>query len=215
MKTQRLALLAALLATPALAAEPKTEEQKTLYAVGLAVARELAVFQLTPADLELVKQGIADGVTGKKPAVSLDEYNAKVQELAKTRTAAASKDFLEKAAQEKGAVRTESGLVYLSLKDGTGDSPGPKDTVKVNYRGTLPGGKEFDSSYKRGEPIEFPLSGVIKCWTEGVAKMKVGGKARLVCPSSIAYGERGAGSTIPPNATLVFEVELLEVKKAP
>ncbi|MBN8492410.1 MAG: FKBP-type peptidyl-prolyl cis-trans isomerase [Burkholderiales bacterium] len=115
-------------------------------------------------------------------------------------------------AKEPGAVVTPSGLVFRSLTDGTGPSPGPTDTVKVNYRGTFPDGREFDSSYKRGEPIEFPLTGVIKCWTEGVQRMKVGGKAKLTCPASIAYGDRGAGGVIPPGATLLFEVELLGVK---
>ena len=115
------------------------------------------------------------------------------------------------AAKEPGAVVTPSGLVYRSLKDGTGTSPAASDKVKVHYRGTMPDGKEFDSSYKRGEPIEFPLSGVIKCWTEGVQRMKVGGKAKLTCPSAIAYGESGAGGVIPPNATLLFEVELLGI----
>ena len=115
------------------------------------------------------------------------------------------------AAKETGAVVTASGLVYLSLKDGTGASPSANDKVKVHYRGTFPDGKEFDSSYKRGEPIEFPLSGVIKCWTEGVQRMKVGGKAKLTCPAAIAYGARGAGGVIPPNATLLFEVELLAI----
>ena len=116
------------------------------------------------------------------------------------------------AAKEPGAVVTSSGLVYRSLKDGTGPSPTAADTVKVHYSGTFPDGREFDSSYKRNEAIEFPLTGVIKCWTEGVQKMKVGGKAKLTCPPSIAYGERGAGSAVPPNATLVFEVELLGIK---
>ncbi len=115
------------------------------------------------------------------------------------------------AAKEDGAVVTASGLVYRSLKEGSGASPNASDKVKVHYRGTFPDGKEFDSSYKRGEPIEFPLSGVIKCWTEGVQRMKVGGKARLTCPAAIAYGERGAGGVIPPNATLLFEVELLGI----
>ena len=114
-------------------------------------------------------------------------------------------------AKEEGALVTASGLVYRSLKDGSGASPTASDKVKVHYRGTMPDGKEFDSSYKRGEPIEFPLSGVIKCWTEGVQRMKVGGKAKLTCPPSIAYGERGAGGVIPPNATLLFEVELLAI----
>ncbi len=115
------------------------------------------------------------------------------------------------AAKEAGAVVTPSGLVYRSLKDGTGASPAASDKVKVHYRGTFMDGKEFDSSYKRGEPIEFPLSGVIKCWTEGVQRMKVGGKARLTCPAGIAYGERGNGGVIPANATLQFEVELLGI----
>ena len=108
---------------------------------------------------------------------------------------------------------TASGMVYETVKDGTGASPAATDTVKVHYRGTLPGdGKEFDSSYKRGEPAEFPLNRVIPCWTEGLQKMKVGGKAKLTCPPAIAYGARGAGGVIPPNATLNFEVELLGIK---
>ena len=115
------------------------------------------------------------------------------------------------AAKEAGAVVTATGLVYRSLKDGTGASPTASDKVKVHYRGTFPDGKEFDSSYKRNEAIEFPLNGVIKCWTEGVQRMKVGGKAKLTCPAAIAYGERGAGGVIPPNATLLFEVELLAI----
>lgn len=122
----------------------------------------------------------------------------------------AQQDALASAAKEAGAVVTPSGLVYLSLKDGSGSSPRPTDVVKVNYSGKLTDGREFDSSYKRGEPIEFPLNRVIPCWTEGVQRMKVGGRARLTCPSDIAYGPRGAGGgLIPPNATLVFEVELL------
>ena len=126
----------------------------------------------------------------------------------------AQADAASAAAKEAGAVVTPSGLVYRSLKDGKGASPTAADTVKVHYRGTFPDGKEFDSSYKRGEPIEFPLNGVIKCWTEGVQKMKIGGKAKLTCPASIAYGERGAGGgVIPPNATLQFEVELLGIAK--
>ena len=115
------------------------------------------------------------------------------------------------AAKETGAQVTKSGLVYRSLKDGTGASPAATDRVKVHYKGSFPDGKEFDSSYKRGEPTEFPLNRVIPCWTEGVQLMKTGGKAKLTCPSAIAYGQRGAGNVIPPNATLVFEVELLGV----
>jgi FKBP-type peptidyl-prolyl cis-trans isomerase FkpA len=118
---------------------------------------------------------------------------------------------LVKAAAEKGAVVTPSGLVYLSLRDGKGMGPVASDTVRVNYRGTFIDGREFDSSYKRGVPASFPLNRVIPCWTEGVQLMKVGGKAKLTCPSAIAYGERGAGNEIPPNSILRFEVELLGI----
>ena len=112
-----------------------------------------------------------------------------------------------------GPTTTKSGLIYQSLKEGSGASPAATDTVKVHYRGTFQDGKEFDSSYKRGEPTEFPLNRVIPCWTEGVQMMKPGGKAKLTCPPAIAYGERGAGGVIPPNATLNFEVELVSVKR--
>lgn len=126
--------------------------------------------------------------------------------------ALAQTDPLKAAAAEAGAVVTDSGLVFRSLKDGSGPTPGPTDVVRVHYRGTFPDGKEFDSSIKRGKPAEFPLNRVIKCWTEGVQRIKVGGKARLACPASIAYGERGTpGGPIPPNATLLFEVELLGI----
>ncbi|WP_269632354.1 FKBP-type peptidyl-prolyl cis-trans isomerase [Pelomonas sp. BJYL3] len=110
-------------------------------------------------------------------------------------------------------VTTASGLVYEELKAGTGEQPTAADKVRVHYVGTLPDGREFDSSVRRGQPAEFPLGKVIKCWTEGLQRMKVGGKARLTCPASIAYGERGAGGVIPPGATLNFEVELLGVTK--
>ena len=119
---------------------------------------------------------------------------------------------LAAAAKEPGAKVTASGLVILMVKEGKGPQPVATSTVRVHYKGMFPDGREFDSSYSRGEPIEFPLNGVIKCWTEGVAMMKVGGAARLTCPSSIAYGARGAGGVIPPNATLVFEVVLLGVR---
>ncbi len=124
---------------------------------------------------------------------------------------AAANDAIDKAAKEKGAVKTPSGMVYVALKEGKGKSPTATSTVEVNYRGTLTNGKEFDSSYKRNQSISFPLNRVIPCWTEGVQMMKVGGKAKLVCPPELAYGARGAGSDVPPNATLIFEVELLNV----
>jgi FKBP-type peptidyl-prolyl cis-trans isomerase FkpA len=216
-----IAALITLLAIPAFAADPpKTEDQKTFYAIGLMVARQLSPFSLTPAELDFVMQGVTDGAMGKKPLVEIEAYNPKVQALANARRsaqgeklAADAKVFVEKTAKEKGAVKTASGLIYLSQKEGSGKGPVASDTVKVNYTGTLVNGVVFDSSYKRGQPAEFPLEGVIKCWTEGIQLMKPGGKARLVCPPKIAYGELGAGGQIPPNATLVFDVELLEVKK--
>jgi len=133
--------------------------------------------------------------------------------MSKTIFTLAACALLAGAAQAGAPVTTASGLVYESLKEGTGDSPKASDTVKVHYRGWFPeSGKEFDSSIARGQPIAFPLSGVIPCWTEGVQKMKVGGKAKLTCPPAIAYGSRGAGGVIPPNATLNFEVELLGIQ---
>jgi FKBP-type peptidyl-prolyl cis-trans isomerase FkpA len=126
-------------------------------------------------------------------------------------SALAQNDFVQAAAKEPGAKVTASGLVFRSLQDGQGISPMATDKVRVHYRGTFPDGKEFDSSYKRNQTIEFPLNGVIPCWTEGVQLMKVGGKAKLTCPPAIAYGSRGAGGVIPPNATLQFEVELVAV----
>ena len=126
-------------------------------------------------------------------------------------SALAQSDFAQVAAKESGAKVTASGLVFRSLQDGQGASPSATDKVKVHYRGTFPDGKEFDSSYKRNQPIDFPLNAVIPCWTEGVQLMKVGGKAKLTCPPGIAYGARGAGGVIPPNATLQFEVELIAI----
>lgn len=215
------AVLVIMFAVPAIAADkPKTEEQKTLYAIGLSLNRTLAVFNLTPAELEYVKEGLTDAGSGKTTEVELDAYVGKVQELALARRkvegekqAARYKGFLDKSAKEKGAIKTDSGLVYLSLKEGSGVSPGPTDTVKVNYRGTFPDGKEFNTTYGSGAPVEIRLDNAIKCWTEGLQKMKAGGKAELVCPQELAYGETGAGDLILPGATLVFEVELVEVKK--
>jgi FKBP-type peptidyl-prolyl cis-trans isomerase FkpA len=220
MRTLIMAVLVTLIALPSFAAsEPKTEDQKTLYAVGLVMARQLSVFELTADELDYVKQGLSDGTTGKKPAVDLDAYKMQIQKLALARRdaqgqklAAMAHDYTDKAAKEKGAVKTGSGLVYIPLKEGAGTSPAATDKVKVNYRGSFIDGKEFDSSYPSGQPAEFKLNQVVKCWTEGVQMMKPGGKAKLICPPDIAYGAAGSGA-IPANATLVFEVELVEVAK--
>lgn len=193
------------------------EQAKTLYALGLAVAQGLAQFHLTEAELQAVQEGIADGVLGREPEVDLHEYMMQVQQLAQARAQAAIESerqegtaFLEQAAAEAGAVETESGLIFQSLEEGTGESPEASDQVSVHYRGTLRDGTVFDSSYDRGEPASFGLDQVIPCWTEGVQKMKEGGKAKLICPPDIAYGDRSTGP-IPPGSTLIFEVELLEV----
>jgi FKBP-type peptidyl-prolyl cis-trans isomerase FkpA len=215
------AILVCFLASTSFAAEPtQTDEQKTLYFIGHILSRNVSVFNFTPAEWEIVKQGLTDAIAGKPLDLDFNAYNDKVEQLAQARIkaqkekqASMGKEFLDKAGKESGAIRTESDLVFLSLKEGTGATPKAADTVKVNYRGTLIDGKEFDNSYKRGEPVEFKLDSVIKCWTEGLQKMKVGGKAKLVCPAAIAYGEQGAGGVIPPDATLIFEVELLDIKK--
>lgn len=191
-----------------------TDEQKTVYALGLMLyQRSLVQLDLTSDQLAIVKQAITDSAAGK-PAENLDDFKEKVQPFAMKRltdhSKAASDGLLSKAAAEPGASKTGSGLIYRDVRVGTGASPKATDTVKVNYRGTLGDGNEFDSSYKRNTPAQFPLDHVIKCWTEGVQKMKVGGKAVLVCPSDLAYGDRGQ-SAIPPNSALRFEVELLEI----
>jgi FKBP-type peptidyl-prolyl cis-trans isomerase FkpA len=207
---------------PAASPAAMTEDEKTLYALGLMLGRNLASFNLTAAELDTVSKGIADAATNRPAQVDLHTYGPKVQQLNKTRVAAKAeiekakaKPFLEAAAKEPGAVTTPTGLVFRSLKPGTGPSPGSTDTVKVHYTGTLMDGTVFDSSVQRGQPAEFPLNGVIPCWTEGVQKMKVGEKAKLVCPADIAYGDMGHPPVIPGGATLTFEVELLEVTPRP
>jgi len=200
--------------------ELKTDEQKTLYALGLLISQNLATFNLNEAEIEIVKAGLTDGVLNKDKKVELQTYGPKVQGLQQSRASAlaanekkAGTAYLAKAAAEKGATKTSSGLILTTIKPGTGASPKATDKVKVHYHGTLADGTVFDSSVKRGEPATFPLNGVIPCWTEGVQQMKVGGKSRLVCPSELAYGDRGAPPLIKPGATLVFEVELLEIVK--
>jgi FKBP-type peptidyl-prolyl cis-trans isomerase len=194
-----------------------TDEEKTIYALGLSISRSLNQFALSPAELDIVKRAITDAGAGK-PAVELDVWGPRIQGLATARAAIvvqrekdAGAAYTAKAALEPGAIKTASGLVYQELTPGTGPSPVAADTVKVHYRGTLIDGTEFDSSYKRNEPATFPLGNVIRGWTEGVQLMKVGGKARLICPSDLAYGDQGRPS-IPGGATLVFEIELLGIE---
>jgi len=211
--------LAALLSLSASAQALKTDEEKSLYAIGYLVgSRNLAPLSLKPNELEIVKRGLSDGATGKKARVEPETQMDKINALAQARSSAgadkekvAGREFVDKAAKEPGATKLPSGVVYKTLTPGTGPSPAATDRVKVNYEGKLTNGTVFDSSYKRGQPAEFGLNQVIKCWTEGVSKMKVGEKARLVCPSDAAYGDQGHPPTIPGGATLVFDVELLGI----
>jgi len=223
MRRAVVAVAAALIAaTAARAAGPelKTDDDKTMYALGLALSQNLGPFKLSEKELELVKAGLTDGVLGKEKKVDLQTFGPKINALAQGRLAAsasaekkAAEPYLAKAAGAKGATKTPSGMVYTEVKPGSGDSPKTTDTVQVHYSGKLTDGTVFDSSVQRGEPATFPLNGVIKCWTEGLQKMKVGGKATLVCPSDIAYGDQGRPPQIKPGATLVFDVELLEIVK--
>lgn len=207
-------------ATHASAAEPATDTQKTLYALGVAISQQLGDFALSEADLEFVRSGLSDGVLKRPLKVEMQTFGPKIQPLAESRAEGISKkeraagaSFIAKAAAESGAKKTESGAIVKVIKEGTGKTPTAADTVKVHYHGTLIDGTVFDSSVRRGDPATFPLSGVIKCWTEGVQMIKVGGKSRLVCPAGLAYGDRGSPPVIKPGATLVFEVELLEIIK--
>ena len=199
-----------------------TDDDKTLYAIGLAIGQNVRDFRLTAAEVDLVALGLRDSVLGNEPKVALDEYGPRIQVLLEERaTAAASAGAAdEKAASnawgaeqaaQPGAERTATGIVIIPITEGTGANPTEASTVRVHYHGTLRDGSVFDSSVDRGEPIDFPLTGVIPCWTEGVQKIKVGGKVKLVCPSDTAYGDRGQGS-IPGGAALAFEVELLAIE---
>jgi FKBP-type peptidyl-prolyl cis-trans isomerase len=199
---------------------PATESAKTLYAIGLVMSQNLGPLKLSAAELASVQEGLTDGVLGRTPKVELAMYGPKLQEFAKGRLGAASAGekkagaaFVAKEAAQPGAVKQPTGFVYKEVKAGTGAVPKATDKVKVHYRGALTDGTVFDSSIERGEPVTFPLNGVIPCWTQGLQLMKEGGKARLVCPSVLAYGDEGRPPKIKGGATLVFDVELLSIEK--
>ncbi len=215
-------LLALSVSSDAVGLELKTDEDKAFYAFGQSMSQQIGTLGLSEHELEMVKAGLTDGVMKRPSRVDMQLFQATFQEIVRTRVAAGSagekkagSDFLEKAAQQKGATKTKSGLVIQPIKPGTGDAPKATDTVKVHYTGTLIDGAVFDSSVQRGEPATFPLNGVIPCWTEGLQQMKIGGKSKLICPSSIAYGDRGAPPKIKPGATLIFEVELIDIVARP
>jgi FKBP-type peptidyl-prolyl cis-trans isomerase FkpA len=204
---------------PGAAADPlATEEAKTIYALGLAIGGNVEQFSLTDAEVAIVADGIRDVARGNTPKVDLQTYGPRLQILAQERAAAAAQ--VEKAASEAwvaeqasqpGAERSASGVVFISTTEGTGANPTAESNVTVHYHGTLRDGSVFDSSVDSGEPASFPLSGVIPCWTEGVQKIKVGGKAKLICPSDTAYRDEGRPG-IPGGAALAFEVELIAIE---
>ena len=200
----------------------QTDQDKTLYALGVVIGQNVrenvSDFKLTADEAKIVADGLRDAVLGAEPKVALDVYGPQIQGLAEQRMSAGANE--EKAASEAwvaeqaalpGAERSATGVVVIPMTEGTGANPTATSTVRVHYHGTLRDGSVFDSSVQRGEPISFPLNGVISCWTEGVQKIKVGGKAKLVCPADTAYGDQGSGS-IPGGAALAFEVELLAIE---
>ena len=233
---QTLVLAAAMAAGPAVAADApakapakkapaadsafKTDQERILYVLGAVMGQKMSSFRLNESELEILRQGMSDSVLGRPLKADVATYGPKIDEFAKGRAKAYAAEekkreqpYLDKAAAAKGAVKKPSGLIYTELKAGSGASPKATDKVKVHYQGTLSDGSIFDSSIQRKEPMTIPLNQVFKCWTEGLQLMKVGGKAKLVCPSELAYGEVGAAPKIKPGAALTFEVELLEIAK--
>jgi FKBP-type peptidyl-prolyl cis-trans isomerase FkpA len=192
-----------------------SEDEKAVHALGAAIGQQVAhqvkALSLSPAEVETLEKAIAASLAGQKPEFEIAQYGPKLQARAAAVEKGKSAAFRDTAAAEAGAVKTPSGLVIKTITPGRGASPKVTDVVQVNYRGTLVDGTEFDASAKHGGPATFRLNGVVPCWTEGIQRMKVGEKAKLVCPSEIAYGDRGNGQDIGPGATLVFEVELLDV----
>jgi FKBP-type peptidyl-prolyl cis-trans isomerase FkpA len=212
------AMLLALTASHVTAQSEYTDQEKVAYTIGYLVADALMPFSLTAEELDLVVAGMRAKVSGATPPFDPDTQRDQVMALRNERAQAvlakekaAGTQFLQKAAAADGAVQTESGLIFQETKAGGGASPTAADTVVVHYTGTLMDGSTFDSSRQRGQPATFPLGGVIPCWTEGLQRMSVGGRAILTCPSDIAYGDRGSPPRIPGGAVLVFDVELLEI----
>jgi len=196
------------------------DDLKTFYTVGHTMGQRMKNLSLSDEEVAAVNMGLRDAAKGKEPQVNPDEFRTKIQTLFKGRMEKAAetekdsgKKYLEDFSKEEGVTLTESGLAFKILSEGKGKNPTAEQTVKVHYHGTLTDGTVFDSSKERGKPVTFPLNRVIKGWTEGVQKVKEGGKVKLVIPADLAYGDAGAPPKIPGGATLVFEVELLEIVK--
>ncbi len=197
---------------------PSTDEQKAFYSLGVYLHRDTYQMELTPEDYKYVQMGMADAVAGKKFATDPNASSAKLRQIFHERLEkrkAQAKEYLAKVAAEKGAKKTASGLVYQELVAGNGASPKARDQIKVQFTGTFISGKEFDSTFKRGKPSEYILGEILPCFSEGVALMKVGGKAKFYCPPETAYGDLGQAPIIPAGSMLIYEVELLEAKAAP
>ena len=201
-------------------AKLETEDDRTLYAFGVMIAARMPKFDPTPEEIDKIVAGLKDGLQGKEPRVVMADYAEKMDPFFQKRMAEASTSemeagvrFREEVAKQAGAVTSDTGVIYIEIEAGSGTQPVDGDSVKVHYEGKLRDGTVFDSSIVRGEPVTFQVDGVVPCFSEGLKKMKAGGKARLVCPPEQAYGNRGT-PRIPPGATLSFEVQLLEVTGA-
>ena len=212
-------LISVLVAMPLQAADTETlsEDDKVFYYLGTMMGRNLNTLNLSEDESEMIVMGLQETLAGEAAKLSDTVYTQKINELSQRRLVAntqrevvESKVYLEEMAAEKGAITTDSGLVYLEIEPGTGAQPEATSAVKAHYKGILRDGTVFDSSYERGNPLTISLNQVIPCWTEAIGMMKEGGKSKLTCPSNIAYGSRGSGN-IPPGAALTFEVELIEV----
>ncbi len=236
MRALTIAALTLALARPAFAAEPqqkqpakpaapapakKADPEKALRDIGLSIGKSLESLGLSSAEAEKViaaiRQGIADPSKLTQDQETMENINAFARgrmEQKAQKDKAKGDAYVAEQAKQKGAVKTAGGAIVIPVKEGTGASPGPSDKVKVHYTGTLVNGSTFDDSRKRKEPAEFSLQGVVPCWTQALQKMKVGGRAKVVCPSDLAYGAQGRPN-IPANSVLNFDIELLEVTKAP
>jgi FKBP-type peptidyl-prolyl cis-trans isomerase len=199
-----------------------SEADKAMFAVGEILSVSIKPFDLSEAEMRQVQAGFAAGMRGKQTGIDPETYRPKIQALLTARVAAelektkaAGKAYRAKAAAAKGAITTPSGMIINTISAGSGDPPAANDEVEVQYEGKLLDGTVFDSSIKRGKPASFKLSEVVPCWSEGLQHMSVGGKATLVCPPELAYGDSGRRPVIPGGSTLVFKVELMKITKAP